>query len=96
VDLAVFTRELRVQGTEPPPVRGVLHKVDAVFAQNRVRKIPQTQKCLRWSPRELVFRAMIPVAVDLDENGENPDVLIDSDIFSLRHLSSDRQGKYTG
>lgn len=96
VDLAGFTRGLRVQGTEPPPVRGVLHEVDAVCAQNRVRKFPQTQKCLRGSPRELVLRAMIPVAVDLDENGENPDVLVDSDLFSLQHLSSDRQGKYTG
>lgn len=96
VDLAGFTRGLRVQGTDPPPVRGVLHEVDAVFTQNRVRKIPQTQKCLRGSPRELVLRAMIPVAVDLDENGENPDVLVDSDLFSLQHLSSDRQGKYTG
>ena len=44
VDLTGFTRGLRVQETEPPPVRGVLHEVDAVFAQNRVRKIPLTQK----------------------------------------------------
>ena len=86
MDLADFTRGIRVLGTEPPPVRGVLHEVNAVFVQNRVRKTSQTQKCLRGSPRELVLRAMISVAVDLDENGENPYALVDSDLFSLRHI----------
>ena len=67
MDLTIFTRRLRIQGAQPPPVGRIIEEISTALAQERTTFFNRDVIAVGGLPRSLIEAGMLLFAIDLDE-----------------------------